>query len=634
VNYQKIIQAVLDTYTNKIYMEIGSSASEETYFASINANYKIALYQTPPSEQVKKIINDNCVYHRMSSGYYFNKVNTSDIKYDVIFANGSMDYRQVLMIVKNALEHLSFGGVLLIPIKIHNDMTQGGGNDWKAIATLGSFHSGLFIFTLDCDGDCGCIVITKAEPYSILSYSEAAVNSDNPIDYLNFKAYEYLNTFLMCRKYKERLNYYNLYVENINDYIRDCSRDCYIEETPIVSIIENGIILPKKWNVDKICGGVCDAQGIFITGKPELKYSDNNNDSRDFPIFQTDEDESKIQYFKKLLEYGGGAYTISNEIAYVNKTVVWGGELTDHYGHALLESLSRMWYFLENKDCGFKYAFTSLVDSPILDFHIMLGLRKEDIIIVNEPTRFDSVIAPEQSHYLFGGFNDKAMKVYNSIRDSVQPACYDKVYLTRTQIGDILNEEYFIQYYRSLGYEIISMERLPIKEQVAVMAGAKDVVCISGTLHHQILLCHNGVNVTVLNKQKLSLLPHYWINQARSAKCTFIDVSANLLPTSHIGSVYLFMPNAYWKRYIKNHRGDFQENDTILIDVFIIEYIKRWAEAVVNDPGALRTCLMLFGNSPLPNLAIDINKYLLNNEIDYFTKKRLKREWKTIFAYP
>jgi len=634
MSYRQIIQGILDTYPDSKYIEIGLCPSKgEAIFASINAKYKVALCQMPPSEQIKSITNDNCVYYRMSSGYFFSKVNAPDIRFDVAFINGSYDCAQICGIVETILVHLAFDGVIVIPVGVLNGITQSElDTNQKAIATL-SCHSELFVFTLDYDGNCDCAIIAKAEVYSILSNSETPINNDNSIEKLNIKSPEYLNTFLMCRKYKERLNGYSLYVENVDNYIKDCSRDYYLNEIPEISVVENGIILPAKTNDDvifKIYGGVYDAEGNFIAGLSPYRYNDDN--SGDFSLHQTDYGAAQLW---KLLDSHSGNYTVSNEITHIKETVVFGGILWWHYGHALVESLSRMWYFLEHNNCGYRYAFISFEDPQILDFHIILGLREEDIIIIKEPIRFDSVIVPEQSHYLLGGFNDKAIKIYNTIRDSVKPACYDKVYLTRMQMGDILNEEYFVNHYRSLGYEIISMEQLPIKEQVAIMAGAKEIVCISGTLHHQILLCRNGVNVTVLNKCKISLLSHYWINQARLAKCTFIDASANLLPNVHGGGISIFMPNAYWKRYTNNYGYSFQEDENLSMDDFVIEYIGRWAKATANDPKILRMVLMLFETSPpLSNLVIDLNRYLLNNEFDYFTKKKLIRDLKTVFVFP
>ena len=39
----------------------------------------------------------------------------------------------------------------------------------------------------------------------------------------------------------------------------------------------------------------------------------------------------------------------------------------------------------------------------------------------------------------------------------------------------MVNEDYFEAFYRSQGYEIISPEKYSIRDQVAIMAGAKEV---------------------------------------------------------------------------------------------------------------------------------------------------------------
>jgi hypothetical protein len=336
----------------------------------------------------------------------------------------------------------------------------------------------------------------------------------------------------------------NLYVEQINAYTESCEKDYRLNESAKeVSIIENGIILPAKLVSDFTAeGGVCDAEGNFIDG-----------------------------HLSGLSVVGlsiVAAYQIKEEINRVKETVVYGGFVYNHFGHMVIESLSRMWWFLENRDCGHKFVFISHNDSEhdnikFIDYFLLLGLKEEDIILLKEPSKFDKIVVPRQSIIPYNGFKNKAKTIFNTIRDNVVPTHYEKIYLTRTKLSrrDTINEEYFEDYYCSIGYEIIAMEQLSIREQISIIAGAKHIACVSGSLQHHILFSQDGVNITLLNKLCYINPVVSWINQMRSATCTFIDVSMNFLPALACHSSYLLMPTAYWKQYVKDSGGEFKADD-------------------------------------------------------------------------
>jgi hypothetical protein len=399
------------------------------------------------------------------------------------------------------------------------------------------------------------------------------------------------------------MSIYNFYVEDIESYIKFSETDYFIDQSPKIHILENGIILPPKL-IKAVpgpgsthAGGVADAYGNFVSGHIQ---NISRPDAR-----------SNVSC----------AYSISQEITHIKSTIVYGGVARGHFGHALTESLSRMWWFLENRDSGYKFAFVSLVgETPFLDFYRMLGLREEDIILIKEPTRFDSIIVPEQSCYLTHGYTDKTLSVYDAIRDSVAPAGgMSKVYLTRTKLvpQNIINEEYFEEYYRSLGYEVIAPEQLSLKDQIAILAGAKEIACVGGTLSHLILFCQDDIKISILCRTKYPLSPQFWMNQARRTQCTFIDVSMNFLPDLPYGVSYLCMPTVYWKQYVSDQYNEFRNDDRVPMRDFSFEYITSWAKSSL--PWAWR----ILRKWTLADVMISMQKYLFGNELDGSTKKML-----------
>ena len=300
--------------------------------------------------------------------------------------------------------------------------------------------------------------------------------------------------------------------------------------------------------------------------------------------------------------------------------------MCEHFGHMITETLNRLWWFVENPGSGYKAAFinwfgnSEKVQFP--EFLQMLGLDETDIIIVNEPTRFEAVIVPDQASYLHSGYTNKCIDVYNAIRGSVKPAGYDRVYLTKTKLVPkyLLGEEYFEDYYRSLGFEIVAPETLPIKEQVAIMAGAKEIVTTSGTTQHLILFCQDGVKLTLLNRSPQFIQQQHWIIQARAARCTFIDIFADLLPPAWYSAPHIFFPTEHWKRYLKENGMPFKDCGITVRD-YIMEYLMSWISEIPKFPLHF---IKHYRYYTLADMIISFHRYLCEEELEASVQEKLR----------
>ena len=410
------------------------------------------------------------------------------------------------------------------------------------------------------------------------------------------------------------MNKCKLYVEEPGKYA-NISRDWFIDEEPGWRVINQGIILPWKSANDPRhpyggLGGVCDAEGVFVEGHKVVL------DRPDYALRVCD------------------AYPITEDIECFSETVVYCGVIISHWGHFVVECLSRMWWLIENESCQHKLIFIVTFDAfdsctTLLEYFYMLGIEKERIVLLRQPTRFDSVIVPSQSSYIYSGYKRKAMKVYDAIRDSVEPAAYKKVYFTRTKLHkhvqqrDATNEEYFEDYFRKNGFEIIAPEKLPIKEQLAIAAGAQEIACVFGSLHHHALFAQAGIKLTLLCRVSGHIeKPIFWINQAKKASCILEDVSANFLPRIPYYSAYFLAPNRYWDMYRQEYFEDYDSSDRDAWRHNLIGYIEAWIKTtLVTRHFELRMC-----GEEIKTLTDFITfycKYVLDYEIDEHAKVRL-----------
>ena len=108
------------------------------------------------------------------------------------------------------------------------------------------------------------------------------------------------------------------YYQNYND-------DLELKRPLSVTTIDRGIILPARETTleDEFFyhGGVLDNNNNFV------------------PLSAT-----KHHCAAKALLNG---YPLSEEPSYCDETVIYGGILYEHYGHVLLESISRLWYLYQ-----------------------------------------------------------------------------------------------------------------------------------------------------------------------------------------------------------------------------------------------------------------------------------------------
>jgi len=397
--------------------------------------------------------------------------------------------------------------------------------------------------------------------------------------------------------------YNKLYVNNTEVYKEYFEREWCHEEMRDTMVVDGGIIMP----IDKTHkgeyggeGGVYSRTGEFITRHVRIKGEKENAQE----------------------------CTVTDELDYIPETVVYGGVFIEHFGHIVVECLSRMWWYIENNSSNYKCVFVSMFDQigdVLIELLELLGIPRENIVICNVPTRFDSVIIPDQATIITAGYNMKQKLTYDTIRDSVKLGNYEKVYLTRTGLSDrdTVNEEYFENVYRNLGFQVISPEKLSIQEQVSIMSGVKELVCTEGSLGHQIAFCQDGVQLTILNKQAdHPNLVQCWLNHLRGAKCTYIDVSANFMPASCHASGSILMPTTYWKMYTQDNYGNDLSVEDVDINEFALEYIKLWAQkAAIYSQRPDQSNIMRTWT--LAEIVININEMLLCEKLDENVKNTI-----------
>lgn len=290
------------------------------------------------------------------------------------------------------------------------------------------------------------------------------------------------------------------------------------EQEPCVAEFRDAMVLPLA-TVDGVRrGGVVDAGGTFVAHSAFDALS---------PV-----------------DAWSGAYD-APDVPTVDRRVMYLGPFWGHWGHFLMDLVSRLWYALE-REPGIAIAYTAAEapTGPYREFFDLVGIREEQLVRVEHPTRFREVVVPECSYVpgrrvypAFARIFDRAVE--GARAQAVAPVPCEKLYLTRTgldrripfEFGERAMEELFADN----GYRVISPEKLSVAEQVLAIHGATDVACLSGTLPHTMMFAADGTRLTVLRKSNKPVYRQVGVEQVRRLSVTNVDAHISPFPVGPSG---------------------------------------------------------------------------------------------------
>jgi hypothetical protein len=188
------------------------------------------------------------------------------------------------------------------------------------------------------------------------------------------------------------------------------------------------------------------------------------------------------------------------------REVIYAGNLQPHFGHFILEGLSRLWYAPHHPELPIAWACRT--EQPVTELNrwqremlAVLGIVNEPIVVA-EPTRFAAVHVPEPGYRIKDFMSDqhaRFLAVYPSRRRD--PGL--KLWLSRAGIEHQHTSIYAARLDAELagnGWEVIHPERLSIGEQLELLATASRVAAEEGSALHLLVLLSDvrGLEVDIL----------------------------------------------------------------------------------------------------------------------------------------
>ena len=246
--------------------------------------------------------------------------------------------------------------------------------------------------------------------------------------------------------------------------------------------------------------------------------------------------------------------------------VYFGNIYTAHFGNILYDYVSRLWWQVENaKPQKWVFIKPQRVTVPTLLYQIAewMGIKREMLVEVTTPTRFKSVIVPEEAFIHDGYIMPAYASIFNRMYEAMQQKdipTYDKIYLTRRSLKrkKEIGEWRFEKFFAANGYQVIAPEKLRLEEQAYLLRHCKSIASLEGSHAHGVVWSEYGTGggQIVLRKQSEVIPRQIMFNRLWQRELVFVDVFEEPFkgfPISHDRGPFLLRWTKEMEQYAKDN---------------------------------------------------------------------------------
>lgn len=170
----------------------------------------------------------------------------------------------------------------------------------------------------------------------------------------------------------------------------------------------------------------------------------------------------------------------------------YGGYVWNAFGHFATETISRVWWHLQNYPNAYTAVFIPSPGATELRTWQREAFRYfdiEDPLLLQEPTEFENLVIPQQGGLLFSEAHEpeyqRTLHDWN-LRKQGERKIGGKVFLSRLSASsaNVIGEVRLAECFSKAGYKILELERLSFEEQLKAVRGATHVVGPQGSAFH------------------------------------------------------------------------------------------------------------------------------------------------------
>ncbi|GAA61866.1 hypothetical protein P20652_3755 [Pseudoalteromonas sp. BSi20652] len=187
---------------------------------------------------------------------------------------------------------------------------------------------------------------------------------------------------------------------------------------------------------------------------------------------------------------------------------IYLGFYTEHYGHFLLETLSRIWAVKDPTNYD-GFIFNNFVlprkSDELTSFASFcfkkLGLNLDKVIILKEDTLVDELTVPNAQCYILNKVHPHYINIFERLQQDISElkANNMRLYLSRSKLQKrkrkVVNEHKIEDVFTEYGFKVIYMEDLTIDMQLLLLANASVIAGLEGSALHNCLFMKHGTKV-------------------------------------------------------------------------------------------------------------------------------------------
>lgn len=280
-----------------------------------------------------------------------------------------------------------------------------------------------------------------------------------------------------------------------------------------------------------------------------------------------------------------------DDIPFVDKDVVFVGNVYPQFGHFLLEHMNRAWVFTMSE---YKNAYVVLINNQdinpvpeyMYEFLRILGVPRERVIILNETTRFRNVFVPHQGFNIPVYSSDEFAKTFDRIAQNVENLedVFDKVYLSRDALKErrTYGEKYIAKIFEKNGFHVVCPETLSLEKQVSIVKNCRVLAGCAGTALHLALFMKPGGTVIQIKRNrrcKDNAPIQHLINITKKLNGIFISGSIEKTPSSHYENVpQIIGLNKFMRKFFDENNFVYDNNLPNMDQSTWDEYTQKLAE--------------------------------------------------------
>jgi len=288
----------------------------------------------------------------------------------------------------------------------------------------------------------------------------------------------------------------------------------------------------------------------------------------------------------------------SVSMKYVDADVIYFSIPQDHFGHILTGTMAFAYVLLNGDYKNHKIAF---IDKNPYEAELILlehlGVSRGNVITVREYTQFRSVVVVKPSlrvswlplhiipkrilervFRINREFIDPFRVIAQKFRDRASKTEHtdSKVYFSRQLVpyNHVICEDMIERVFENNGYKIYHPEKLPLDEQIRLVANADFYACIQGTLEHHSLFLKDGATLIVMSRSNEPTARQVLINKVQTT-IRHENLRTHVQPIKDRRAPYIIGLTDDLIEFFNRNRFSYDENELKPTVQDFIKYINR-----------------------------------------------------------